>query len=192
MVGMFLLFLASTAVIDLYRELRFRTFDRYHTLHERLLPFMTGKLLFSVVVLALCSAILLGGGALIFRIRWPQPLAMLALTLAYCGFAAAFMAALAACVPDERRAAALNSIAGMILGIAGGCAFPPQQLPALVRDHITPLLPSFWYVDTLRNLQWNASVHWWPVVAELLLATLLLLGLAAALFRRRFQAGTVR
>ena len=40
----------------------------------------------------------------------------------------------------------------MALGLMGG-VFPPQQLPAIVRDHITPLLPSYWFVAAARNLQ---------------------------------------
>lgn len=36
MAAMFLLFLADNAVRDLYRELRFRTFERFRTLHSRL------------------------------------------------------------------------------------------------------------------------------------------------------------
>jgi len=31
-------------------------------------------------------------------------------------------------------------------GPGRGCAFPANQLPAFLRDHITPLMPSFWFV----------------------------------------------
>jgi len=190
MAGMFLLFLASNGMIDLSRELRFRTFERYHTLHQQLLPFVASKVVFAVVLLLLCSAVLLGGGGLVFGIRWRQPVAMVALALAYAWFAAALMATLVALLPDERRAGVLSTIAGMALGLAGGCAFPPQNLPAFLRDHISPLLPSFWFADTIRSLeQGGANVPW--VWASLKLAgmSLLFIALAAFLFRRRFKAG---
>ena len=50
---MFLLFLASNGMTDLPRELRQRTFERYHTLHQQLLPFVASKVVFAVVLLLL-------------------------------------------------------------------------------------------------------------------------------------------
>ena len=101
---MFLLFLASNGMADLHRELRLRTFERYHTLHQQLLPFVAGKVMFAVVMLLLCSAVMLGGGGLIFRISWQQPAALALLAFGYACFAAGLMAVLVALVPDERRA----------------------------------------------------------------------------------------
>ena len=133
---------------------------------------------------------MLGGGGLIFRITWQQPAALALLVLGYAGFAAGLMAVLVALVPDERRAAALNTIAGMALGLAGGCAFPPQQLPAFLREHITPRLPSFWFVDTARALQSGAQgVPWLLVTLKLLGLGVVLIGVAVVLLRRRFREG---
>lgn len=187
--GMFLLFLASTGMADLHREMRRRTFERYHTLHQQLLPFVLGKVLFAVVMLLLSSAVMLGGGGLIFRIPWQQPAALTLLVLGYAGFAAGLMAVLVALVPDERRATALNTIAGMALGLAGGCAFPPQQLPAFVREHITPHLPSFWFVDAARTLQYGGADIPWLVTFKLFGASVVLIGIAVGLFHRRFREG---
>jgi ABC-type multidrug transport system permease subunit len=189
MAGMFLLFLASNAMTDLNRELRFRTLERYHTLQHQLLPFVAAKVAFAVVLLLICSAILFGGGGLIFRIQWQHPLALVVLTIVYTSFAAGLMALLVAIVPDERRAGALNTIVGMLLGIAGGCAFPPQQLPAFLREHITPLLPSFWFVDTLRNVEFGWNTAWILVAVKLAGLSVLLIALAAFLFRRQFKKG---
>ncbi len=190
MTGMFLLFLASTATSDLHREVRLRTFERYQTLHQRVWPFIAGKVVFAVVALVLCSAIMLGGGGLMFGIHWQHPVALLALTFGYITFAAGLMAFLASLVPDERRAAVFDNIAGMGLGLAGGCAFPPQQLPTFVREHITPLLPSYWFVDTARNLEaGTANVAWGLVALQLAVLSLGLVGLAALNFRRRFKKG---
>jgi len=190
MAGMFLLFLASNAITDLPRELRLRAFERYHTLHQQLLPFVASKVVFTVVVLLLSSLVMLGGGAVLFRIHWPQPAALVTLTFGYACFAAGLMAVLVALMPDERRAGALNTIVGMALGLAGGCAFPPQGLPTFLREHITPLLPSFWFCDTARNLQvGGANVPWVFTSIKLLVLSSLLIGLAVWLFRRRFKAG---
>jgi len=190
MAAMFLLFLASNAMTDLHRELQQRTFERYHTFHQRLFPFMAGKVVFTVVLLLLCSVIMFGGGGLIFRIQWQQPVPMAALILGYACFAAALAATLVALVPDERHAGVLNNIAGMALALVGGCAFPPQQLPAFLREHISPLLPTYWFAETVRNLEaGGTNISWMLVSLKLAGSGLVLIGLAALLLRRRFKTG---
>jgi ABC-type multidrug transport system permease subunit len=190
MAGMFLLFLASNAMNDLHCELRLHTFERYQTLNRRLFPFVAGKVVFAVVLLLLCSAVLLGGGALVFRIHWQQPIALVTLMVGYVCFAAGFMAFLVALVPDERRASVFNTIAGMALGLAGGCAFPPRQLPAFLREHVSPLLPTYWFAETVRSLQsGGANIHWALVALRFAVLSAVLIALAAFLFRRRFKTG---
>ncbi|MGO9586254.1 MAG: ABC transporter permease [Limisphaerales bacterium] len=190
MSAMFLLFLASNAMTDLHRELQQRTFERYHTFHQRLFPFIAGKVAFTVVLLLLCSAIMFGGGGLIFRISWQQPGTMMVLILGYAFFAAALAATLVALVPDERHAGVLNNLAGMALALVGGCAFPPQQLPAFLREHISPLLPTYWFTETVRSLEaGSTNISWMLVTLKLAGSGLVLIGLAALLLRRRFKTG---
>jgi ABC-type multidrug transport system permease subunit len=189
MSAMFLLFIAGSAMSDLFRELRQHTFLRYQTLRDSLVPFLASKAVFAVVMLLLCSAIMLGGGGLIFRIHWQQPLALMTLTVGYTCFTAALFAVLVALMPDERHAVVLNNLAGMGLGMLGGL-FPPQQLPAFLRGYITRLLPSFWFVDTARNLQFGGTgVAWGWVALKLAALGVVLIVLAAILFRRRFITG---
>jgi hypothetical protein len=188
--GMFLLFLGSIGMSDLHRELRVRTFERYQTMRHSLAPFIAGKAVFTVVMLLLSSAVMLGGGGLIFRVHWLQPFALVSLAFGYACFTAGLFAVLVAVVPDERRAGVLNNIAGMALGIMGGCAFPPQNLPAFIRDHITPFMPSFWFVETARHLQFGGThIAWGLVTLKLVAASVALVGLAAVLFGRRFKKG---
>lgn len=190
MSAMFLLFLANNAMTDLHREVRQRTLARYHTLHQHLTPFVAGKVVFAVVVLVICSGILLAGGGLIFGVAWQRPGALTALTLGYAFFAAGLMATLVALIPDERKASALNTVVSMGLALAGGCLFPPQGLPSFLRDHITPLLPTYWFVDTARNLQYSGgAVAWIPALLKLIVLSVGLLALAALLFRRQFKTG---
>jgi ABC-type multidrug transport system permease subunit len=188
--AMFLLFLGQNAMTDLHRELRKRTFERYQTMHQQLWPFIVGKIIFAVVVLLICSAVMVGGGGLVFQIQWQNPLALLALVAGYACFVAALFAVLVALVPDERRAAVLNNVAGMGLGLVGGCAFPARQLPTFLREHITPLMPTNWFVETARSLQFNSSgVAWGIVLVKLTVCSVFLTALAAVLFRRKFKTG---
>jgi len=93
-------------------------------------------------------------------------------------------------VPDERRAGVLNNVAAMALGLVGGCAFPARQLPAFLREHITPLMPSNWFVETARDLQFNdPGVAWGIVLLKLAIGSVILTALAAMLFRRKFKTG---
>jgi hypothetical protein len=187
---MFLLFQANTGMNDLYREFAGRTFERYHTLHQRLLPFLVSKGVFVVVMLLICAALMLGGGGLIFGIRWRHPLPIGLLVLGFAAFGAAFAALFAALMPDARRADALANLTAMAIALAGGCAFPPQSLPAFLRENITPLLPSSWLAQGIRELEFgSAPVDWPMILLRLMVVAGVLLGLAAWQFRRRFAKG---
>lgn len=188
--GMFLLFLASNGMTDLHRELRFHTFERYHTIRQGLLPFVACKVVFTVVLLLASSVVMLGGGSLIFRFHWQHPIALSILVLGYVCFAATLMALLVAAVTDERLANALTNMAAMALGIAGGCAFPPENLPAFLRYHVGPLLPSYWFSNTVRWLEGGGPNAPWVLASIGLAGVSLLLIIATALiFRRRFKRG---
>jgi ABC-2 type transport system permease protein len=190
MSAMFLLFLGSTAMTDLHRELRQRTFERYQTMRQQLWPFIVGKVVFAVVILLICSAVMLGGGGLIFRIQWRQPAQLIMLAFGYACFVAALFAVLVALVPDERRAGVLNNLAGMALGFVGGCVFPPEHLPAFLRECVTPLMPSHWFAETARNLQFDGgSAAWKAVFLKLAVISVILVALTTVLFRRRFKTG---
>lgn len=189
--AMFLLFLADVAMRDLQREVRQRTFQRFCTLPPGPVIFVASKVAFTFVVVVLGAAILLGGGTVLFGIAWQQPLALVLLTLGLAAFCAGLLAALAALVGAERRAEVLNGMVLMLLGLASGCAFPANALPAVMRDHITPLLPPAWFVNAVRATQQDAASAgaWLPAVAQLLVAGLVLGGAAAWGFRRRLRRG---
>lgn len=190
MAGLFLLFLANNAMTDLHREIRQRTLARYHTLHQHLTPFVASKIIFTMVVLLICSVILLGGGGVIFGVHWRQPLPLALITIGYAAAAASLMAVFVAVLPDERKASALNTVVSMGLGLAGGCLFPPQALPAFLREHVAPLLPTYWFVETARNLQYGGGeVAWLPALFKLIGLSVGLLTVAALLFRRQFNRG---
>lgn len=189
---MFLLFQANTARSDLHRELACGTFERYHTLHDRLWPFLVAKGVFVGAMVLLSAVILLGGGGLVFGVAWQRPWVMALLVVGYAVFAAGFSALFAAFVPDARAADALDNLVVMALGLAGGCAFPPQSLPVWVRDHITPMLPTAWLAQTLREMEFGSGSPAWDLVLLRLVGLgLALLGVAAWRFRRRFAEGGV-
>jgi ABC-type multidrug transport system permease subunit len=190
MVAVFLLFVADNALRDLYREERFRTFDRFRTVREDLAVFIGAKVLFAMVVLLCGAAILFGGGALLFGIRWAHPAALAVLSVAYALFATGLMALIGSLAGKEQRADTLNSILGLGLGLAGGCMFPREQLPALLSQHVTPLMPTYWFAAATRTLQFGGDGPAWLTTAGWLAAVgAACVGTAACIFRRRLERG---
>jgi len=133
--------------------------------------------------------VMLGGGGIIFRVEWQQPLALTALVVGYACCASGIMALLVALVPDERRASTLNTVVGMLLGFGGGCMFPARSLPPFIRDHITPYLPSNWFVEAARRLQDGNAVAWGWLSLKLVVVSVMLVVLAVVIFQRRFKQG---
>ena len=187
--AMFLLFLADNAIRDLYREVRLRTFDRFRTVRYYVFPFILSKVLLAMAVLILGSLILFGGGGLIFGIAWSRPLPMIVLVVAFALCAAGFMAFLAALARTERRADMLNSVVVLLLSFVGGSFFPARQLPALLRDHLSPLMPNYWFIESIRSLQSGDASSWLAVGIRLAGVGLVLMVLASTLFQRMLGKG---
>lgn len=189
--AMFLLFLADVAMRDLHREVRFRTFDRYVTLPPGVTVFVLSKVLFTFVVLILGCAILLGGGSLLFGFRWRDPWAVVGLAAGLSLFSGGLMAALNAWIGSERKADVINSMVGMMLGLAGGCAFPAAALPDFLRNHVTPWMPPNWFVESLRTAQFEGypGTPWPTLAAKMILLGLVLTVVAAWRMRRNLTSG---
>lgn len=190
MAAMFLLFLGNNAITDLKRESRQGTLARTRTLHHHLVAFIAAKLIFAMVMLWLCGAILLGAGSVVFRIPWRDPLVVVWLTACYGVFAAGFMCLLGSLLVGEERADAFSNVIAMAVGLAGGGAFPAQQLPGFLREYVTPWLPNHWYARVLHELLRGDSEVAWSGVAAGSLALGLAAGLVAAwVLRRRLEQG---
>jgi hypothetical protein len=190
MAAMFLLFLGNNAITDLKREFQQGTLARTRTLHHRLLAFVGSKVLFAMVMLWICGAIMLGGGGVVFRIPWRDPVAVVVLTACYAVFAAGLMCLLGSVLVGEERADAFSNVTAMAIGLAGGGAFPAQQLPAFLRDYITPWLPNHWYTQALQEIAFGNAGIAWSGTALLSLALGLAAALAAAwLLQRRIELG---
>jgi ABC-type multidrug transport system permease subunit len=191
LVAMFLLFLAENASRDIHREMEQRTLQRFRTLHHQLYQFVASKVVFCLMFLMLGSAVMLVGGGLIFRIDWRNPLAIILLTASYCMFASGLMTMLPALLGDHRSAQALANVVAMFLGMIGGSTIPAQQLPAILRDHISPLLPNYWYTEAVRTVAFDSHPGGWIIVVlKMAIMGALLMLLAAWMLRRGLERGT--
>jgi ABC-type multidrug transport system permease subunit len=191
LVSMFLLFLGENASRDIHREMEQRTLQRFRSLHHQLYDFVASKVVFCLVFLMLGSAVMLGGGGLLFRIDWRNPLALFLLTASYCMFASGLMTLLPALLGDHRSSQALANVVAMLLGMVGGATIPARQLPAFLRDHVSPLLPNYWYTEAVRSVAFDSHPGGWlSVVLKLALVGAALMALAAWLLRRGLERGT--
>jgi ABC-2 type transport system permease protein len=191
MAGMFLLFLAGIGISDLHREVQLRTLDRFRTMHDSLAGFIGAKVLFSSVMLLGCAAILFAGGALAFGFTWPRIGPLVVLVLGYVFFASGLMALLVALSPDQRKADAVRNLVSMGLGIAGGCAFPPEVFPPFLRQQVMPLLPTHWFVSAARSIEFGgAEISWSGAAFKLVIAGIAALALSAWFFGRQLMKGS--
>jgi len=111
------------------------------------------------------------------------------LTVGYAFFAAGADGRAGGLIPDETQSgrAQHGSWAWASVWRAAAC-FPPQALPVFLRERITPLLPTHWFVETARNLQKSGvEVMWVAALVKMLVLGAVLLALAALLFRRQFR-----
>ena len=101
------------------------------------------------------------------------------------------MAALNAWIGGERKADVINSMVGMVLGMAGGCAFPASALPEFLRNHITPWMPPNWFVESLRAAQFEGypGTPWPALAGKMMLLGLVLTAFAAWRMRRNLTSG---
>jgi ABC-2 type transport system permease protein len=188
--AVFLLFIADNAIRDLYREGRFKTLERFRTIRQDMTGFIAAKVLFALVLLLAALTILMGGGSLLFGFAWRHPLPLALLGVAYAFFAAGFMAFVAGLAGKERRADLLNTVLAMGMGLAGGCMFPAEQLPAMLREVVTPLMPTRWFVAAVHELQLGSAGRvWLAALGGLLGLGLACLFVAARLFVRRLERG---
>jgi ABC-type multidrug transport system permease subunit len=183
--AMFLLFLGEKASRDLHKETEQRTLQRFGTLHSGMGPFLASKVVFCLVFLMLCSAVLLAGGGLIFQIAWKQPLAVCGLTVCYCLFASGLMTLAAVLIGNPGTGQALGNILAMVLGMAGGSTFPVENMPSLFRNYISPLMPNYWYLQGMRGVLQGGGAAEWSLTALKIGVVGVLLMLAAVFFLRR-------
>jgi hypothetical protein len=192
MAAMFLLFLGGLGMGDLHREIELKTLARFCTLHDSVRPMILAKVVFTWLMLALCSLVLFGGGAWVFGVHWNHPAALATLTATYLLFIAGLMACVVSWIPERRKADSMRTVLSMLLGMAGGCAFPTDQLPAVFRERVMPLMPTDWFAGTARTLEYGGGIVWWPAALKLAVCGALMLVVASAMFRRRFGQGDCR
>jgi ABC-type polysaccharide/polyol phosphate export permease len=190
MSAMFMLFIAGLSLADIFKERKGQTLARMRTLMPGVLPIVTGKVLFTVLMVMGCAVILFGGGGLLFGVSWGHPLKVAVLCVAYGFFCAGLMACLAALAGNETRMNVFSNLVIFAQAFVGGTMFPVESLPAVLRDHVTPLVPLYWFSGSIRALENGVGGQSWVASSLLLgLTGLGLVVLAAGMLNRLLRGG---
>lgn len=189
MASMFLLFIADSAIRDLYREIKARTLDRYRTLRVGLTEFVGSKVIFALLLVTVSGFVLFLGSSLVFRFHWNHLPGVVALIAGFGVFAAGALSFSAAFARTEKLADVINP--SLIIGMSfiGGAYFPANSLPPIFRDHLSPLFPNYWFIEGIRGVHFGNLADWtWPVL-KLCVVGLILMVAAATLFRAQLLKG---
>ncbi len=190
--AMFMLFLASIAITDLFEELKGHTLARIRTLCPSVLPVVVGKVVLSGVVLLIGAFILFVGGGYLFGITWHHPWQIAILCLAYSLFCAGLMAFIASLAGDEHRMNVVGNIVIFGQAFVGGTMVPVGALPSMIREYISPYTPLHWFTGSIRALENGVEgVSWIPASAKLGVGGVILI-LGAIILLDRFVSKGAR
>ncbi len=119
--------------------------------------------------------LLIGGTALLFRLNWGPPLAVVVLIIATVAGATGWGILLAAIARTPGQVATTGTTLMLLFGIMGGSFLPAEVFPQALRV-VRLITPNAWALDALAELSLGATLTdiWLPIVV--------LLGMAAVLF----------
>ena len=95
--------------------------------------------------------ILVGFGALVMKVDWGPPGALLAVLLSFGLAAVAMGTMMGTFVKTESQANGLSIMFGMVFGLLGGCMWPLELFPPTLQ-RIVHILPTTWAMQALTDL----------------------------------------
>ncbi len=153
--GLFMFFLADNVVRDIYREELAKTLERYRYFQGSLLPFLASKGLVSLIVVVLSMYITIACAILFYGVPLTNLLPLLLFVGTYGFFVTGFILFVNALAGTEKRADAVNPIFIFTLSFLGGNVLPANQLPSIISENISFLLPNYWFITGMQHLQYG-------------------------------------
>jgi ABC-2 type transport system permease protein len=159
-------------------------FERQRGTLRRLLTTPTGKgtyllgtILGNVFWALVQMTLLMAFGALVMKVNWAKDPAAMAVMLTASALAAAALGTmLGTFVKTEGQASGLSIMLGMVMSLLGGCWYPIELFPAVVRN-VVKILPTTWAMQGLLDILLRGQG-----VAGILPIAGILLGFAALFF----------
>jgi len=114
--------------------------------------FLFGTILAQVLTALVQMALLIGFGAFVMKVNWGQsPAALVILLVASALAASALGTMLGTLVKTEGQAWGLSIMLGMVMALLGGCWYPLELFPEVVRN-IVKVLPTTWSMQGLLDI----------------------------------------
>ncbi len=168
--SVFVLYLADGAIRDLYKELNDKTLARMKTVQNRIFPIVLSKVVLAVVSGLVGGMIWFVGGGMAFQIQWKTPIQLILLVIAYSVCAAGFMAILVGLFKTEKRAETFSSIVILCIAFLGGGFIDVNSMPDFIKNQISPWMPNYWFIQSIRSLQFDRGTAIWTYEAVKMLA----------------------
>ena len=167
--------LGTAAIFAFERETG--TLQRLLTTATRKSTYLSGVVTGQLGMGLVQMAILVGFGALAFKINWGDKPAALAVVLVAFGLAAVAMGVmLGTLVRSSRQASGVSIMLGMTLGLLGGCMWPLEFFPPTVQ-RIVHLVPTTWAMEALTDISMRGAG-----LPQVMPNIVVLLGFAALFF----------
>jgi len=151
--------------------------------------YVLAKMLTCFTLCGLATILLLVSSALLFGIRWGNPLALAAAVAVWAGSMTGLLALIYVAARTREQANVLSPMVLMVLAMLGGSMFPYENLPSFLQM-IGRFTPNRWAVLALRGVAQSKPV---PELAGPMTA-LLVLGIFGSLLaffvlKRRLASG---
>ena len=153
--GLFLFFIADNVIRDIFREEKAKTLERYRFFQGSMIPFLMSKLILSMLVICACVMLTFLIGMVLFGVVFDNLLVVIAYTAVYSFFVTGFIVFINSLAGKESRADAINGIIIFTFGFLGGNMIPANQLPDIIVDNVTVLLPNYWFINGMQHLQFG-------------------------------------
>jgi ABC-2 type transport system permease protein len=114
--------------------------------------FLFGTILAQVLTALVQMALLIGFGVFVMKVNWGQsPSALIIMLVASALAASALGTMLGTLVKTESQAMGLSIMLGMVMALLGGCWYPLELFPEVVRN-IVKVLPTTWSMQGLLDI----------------------------------------
>ncbi len=91
-----------------------------------------------------------------FKLNWGNPIGVYLILTCSALAAASIGTAMGTFIKSEGQASGLSIMAGMMLGMLGGCWYPLELFPAFMQS-IAQLFPTYWSMQGLLDLLLRAA-----------------------------------
>lgn len=114
--------------------------------------FLFSTILAQVLTALVQMALLIGFGTFVMKVNWGQsPAALIIMLVAAALAASALGTMLGSLVKTEGQAMGLSIMLGMVMALLGGCWYPLELFPEVVRN-IVKVLPTTWAMQGLLDI----------------------------------------